>query len=637
MYFAQSFTTFWRMTKYEVLVQVLDRLRQEAPKEFRSYHPEATDAEGLNQARSKSFLHLFLKVKFGLLTFSERESFITEGGGDGGIDAYFIDTDARVIFFLQSKFRQTERNFEAKKIEIEELLKMDIDRILNGEMSDASGVEYNSRIKNLIRNIQKTDHIARYSYQVIILANVSNIARSKLNTLTGGFSSQVFDYARCYKELLFPLVTATYYTFDDLQIALNLSNKNAGSKISYSVSTKHAKLEITVVFVPTIEIASAMHKYRNAILQYNPRSYLEHEGQSVNSEIRRSIEGRDTNEFALFNNGITFLSDETFLNERVGQKDRAKLTLVNPQIINGGQTAYTLSQVYRDHEEPVRTDIFGEKEVLVKIITFDKNDQLPLNQKMDLIDSISRATNSQTAVSGADRRSNESTLKTIQTRCFDEGGLWLERKRGEFSDGVRELYLDSDLIVDRNIFVRAAAIADGAIANAVAKKAFVNTNFPKYAEATPEVFYRYCVAAQILRTVYTSQGEVKDRLRLIIVSQAYVALLFMSPLSSEAKPDLNLIKRTVQLVKEHWDSFRQHLESKYAPSDYWIISTRDNQRWFHLKKYLQKADVEVDVKEFFKDKELGVAKLVTEATPSSQAPQGTADTRPVLDSGEPTR
>jgi len=268
------------MTKYDVLVQVLDRLRQEAPEEYRSYHPEEANVEGVNQARAKAFLHLFLKVKFGLLTFLEREAFITEGTGDGGIDAYYIDTNARTIFFLQSKFRQTERNFEAKKIEVEELLRMDIDRILSGETIDLAGNEYNSKIKNLIRNIQKTDHIARYSYQVIILANVSAIARSKLNTLTGGLSSQVFDYARCYKELLFPLVTATYYTFEDLHIALNLSNKNAGSKISYSVVTKKAKLEITVVFVPTVEIAAAMHKYRNAILQYlspsdKPRASME--------------------------------------------------------------------------------------------------------------------------------------------------------------------------------------------------------------------------------------------------------------------------------------------------------------------------------------------------------------------------
>jgi len=289
------------MTKYNVLVRVLDRLCCEAPSERRSYHPDKTNVDGVNAARSKAFLHLFLKVRFGLLTFEEREKFVTEGSQDGGVDAFYIDTHAKVIYFIQSKFRQTERNFEAKPIELEELLRMDVDRILDGETADYQGVEYNSKIKRFVREVASIDNISRYSYQVVILANVKEVARQKVQQLTGGFAIQIFDHARCYKELLFPLVSANYYTFDDLHISLNLSNKNAGSKISYAVETEAEKLEITVVFVPTIEIAAAMHKYRNAILRYNPRSYLEHEGKGVNSEIRRSIEDRSTNEFALFN------------------------------------------------------------------------------------------------------------------------------------------------------------------------------------------------------------------------------------------------------------------------------------------------------------------------------------------------
>lgn len=174
---------------------------------------------------------------------------------------------------------------------------------------------------------------------------------------------------------------------------MTLSDKNAGTKISYSVQTQSARVHITVAFVPTIEIARTMFKYRNAILRYNPRSYLEHEGKSVNTEIRRSIEGRTTNEFALFNNGITIVSDETHINERIGQKDRAQLTLVNPQIINGGQTAYTLSQIYKENLASSET-VFGQKEVLVKIITFEPSAHLDEARKLELIEDISRATNS---------------------------------------------------------------------------------------------------------------------------------------------------------------------------------------------------------------------------------------------------
>jgi len=57
-------------------------------------------------------------------------------------------------------------------------------------------------------------------------------------------------------------------------------------------------------------------------LKYNPRSYLEFEGAHVNTAIRNTILAETSNEFALLNNGITMISDETNINERIGQKTR---------------------------------------------------------------------------------------------------------------------------------------------------------------------------------------------------------------------------------------------------------------------------------------------------------------------------
>ena len=349
------------MTPYKVLVRVLDQLRAEAPPNHKRYHPSAEDADGLNTARAKAFIHLFLKVYFGLLDFVEREAHVTEGPSDGGIDAYYIDPERKVIYFIQAKFRQTGRNFEEKVIEPEELLQVDIARILDGETSSESGQPYNSKVRALMRKLRSIEDIARYRYRVIILANAKGITKQKLTLLTGGLPTELFDHNACYNRLLFPLVSGSFFNAEELHLALNLSNKNPGSKISYSAITEHGRCEITVVFIPTVEIAKAMYRYRNSILNHNPRSYLEHEGQNVNKSIRSSIETLKTNEFALFNNGITVLSDETYLNERIGQKDRAQLTLVNPQIINGGQPAYTLSQIYKDHMNESPEEVFGEK------------------------------------------------------------------------------------------------------------------------------------------------------------------------------------------------------------------------------------------------------------------------------------
>jgi len=50
-----------------------------------------------------------------------------------------------------------------------------------------------------------------------------------------------------------------------------------------------------------------------------------------------SITGLQTNEFALFNNGITILSYGTDFNEKIGQKGQSPTHLAQPQIINGAR------------------------------------------------------------------------------------------------------------------------------------------------------------------------------------------------------------------------------------------------------------------------------------------------------------
>lgn len=459
------------MSNYETLVRILDQIRNEAPSQYRSYYPVEDDTEKVNQARSKAFIHLFLKVRFGLLDFLEREKWVTDDIDDGGVDGYFIDEETKIICLIQSKFRTNEMNFKDKEIELQEILKMDADRIVKGETSYENGNKYNGKIQILLRKIQSISDIALYKYQVIILANLTNITQPQLNKLVGGLPSEVFNFERCYRQLVFPVVTGTYFSATDVFVYLNLTNKSAGSRIRYNVTTEFRECEITVVFVPTIEIAKLMHKYKNSVLKYNPRSYLDLSDNPVNSQISKSIRDRSSNEFALFNNGITVLSDKTFLTEQTGQKNRAQLKLTNPQIINGGQTAYTLSKIYEDEikgENPEKC--FEDKEVLVKVITFlddeDDSSNGDLATRLSLIEAISKATNLQTDVTDADRRSNDKTQVQIQERIFDEYGQFYERKRGEYWNGSRDGYIDQRRIIDRGIFLRVCLACSGLAAQA---------------------------------------------------------------------------------------------------------------------------------------------------------------------------
>lgn len=461
--------------KYDIYIRILDKMCEEAPGANRRYHPALPDTEKLNQARARASIHLYLKVLFGILDFSEREYFITDGSFDGGIDAYYINSETKTIYLIQAKFRISKKNYENKEITISELLNMDINRILGGDLKDENGNNYNGKIRQLQREISELPDIARYNYRVVVLANLTNVSDSKLRQLAGGYAVEIFDYERTYRELVFPVIAGTYFTASDISIPIDLSNKNAGSKISYTVTTKISDCEITVLFIPTIELAKVMLKYRNSILKYNPRSYLELEGKHVNDAIRNTILDLRTNEFALFNNGITILSDETFINERIGKKNRAQLIVKNPQIINGGQTAFTLSRIYNDHLKNEPEEVFQGKEVLVKIITLMNTNSK--EHKLQLIDEISNATNKQTPVINADKFANENFHIAIQQKIYERYGLLFERKRGEFSDGLNSGYIDKSKIIERNQFFRVFYASNGNVVKGSQKKLFQANKF----------------------------------------------------------------------------------------------------------------------------------------------------------------
>ncbi len=445
------------MSKYQTLVNILDELRKEAPAEYKRYYPIESNIEELNKARARSYIHLFLKVKFGLLQFQERESFITDDKSDGGIDGYFIDQENKIIYFIQSKFRINEKNFENKNIELDELLNMDLDRITKGEQSYADGTKYNNKIQQLIDNIQNIDDYVKYEEKVILLANLKDKYKTKLKPITL-FPTIIFDYQKSYEELLFPVVSGTFYNPKELKITINVTNYGGSNRIDYYVDTEVKECNISVLFVPTEEIGRILYKYKNSILKFNPRSFLELASGSVNQNIKESITDLKSNDFALFNNGITMLSDNTFYSDRVGKRNEAALIVTNPQIINGGQTAFTLSRIYEEHlKDGKNLDIFKTKEVLLKVITFDhdeENESIVDPEKLKLIESISRATNNQTAVTEADRRSNDKIQVDLQQNIFKEFGYFYERKKGEFGDGIRFKYIDRTKIVDRETFLR---------------------------------------------------------------------------------------------------------------------------------------------------------------------------------------
>lgn len=443
---------------YGTLCKVLDALREEAPTSAAVYHPSPSNHDALIQSRSRALLHLFLKTRFGLTSFSKREIQVTDGSQDGGIDAYHIDTLNKKMYFLQSKFRATAGNFSSTNMGVNDLLKMDIARIIHGHKKDESGQPYNDRIKKMQAAIAKLPDGPSYEHRVVLLGNAEHFSPAVIKKLIGNYEVDQFPHTKIYKELLFPVVNGTYFTQPNLLIEINLENVNSEASLDYNVKTESVKANIKVLFVPTREVGRIMSTYKNSVLKFNPRSFLELKGNPVNQEIEASLRDGSGNEFAMFNNGITLISDKTGVSSNTAKYGRAQVSVMNPQLVNGGQTAYTLGRIYETCVGSGDFSVFKGKEVLLKIVTFVSG-KTGADARRILIQDISKASNSQTKVEESDRRSNDQIQLDLQEAFFIEHGFFYERKRGEFADGVNDGYITESDVINREKLVKVALAA----------------------------------------------------------------------------------------------------------------------------------------------------------------------------------
>lgn len=550
-------------------------------------------------------------MKFGLLKFDDRIKYVTDGVDDGGVDGYYIDKNNKIIYFIQAKFRTNEENFESREIKFGELLNMDIDRITEGETEYDDGKKYNVNIQKLIKELHRIPDMGRYKYEIIILANTKEIPQNKLRKLSDSNPVSEFNHTRTYKELVFPVVTGTFYNQSELAISINLLDKNS-EDISYSVETEFKDCEISVLFVPTIEIAKTLYKYKNSILKYNPRSYLDMHSGSVNASIANTIISKKTNEFALFNNGITILSDETDLNKKIGKKGVGQLILKNPQIINGGQTAYTLSMLYADTVQGIKPeDIFDKKEVLLKVITFSNEVDENGDKKLKLIEEISKATNQQTAVSDADRRSNDKIQIDLQRLIYEKYGYFYQRKAGEFGEGLRNKYIDRSQIIDRELMLRLILAINqkpSQARRAGSKTLFKQSNFEntlndssRYEEYVfAFLVYNYLTEIQnkFKKEEYNKDGIINYGYSLRYGKFAVVSAILKQYSKIKDKP----IETTINNTLKNWLNFEKHILNAPVNKRYFREfedqDTGEKRQVLNFDGYYKGVSINVQIKHF---------------------------------------
>ncbi len=595
--------------RYLTLINILDKIRKDAPRidSFSRFHSKKQI--DIEFSRGQAFIHLFLFAKFGIESFKERDKYICDGPVDGGLDAYYISQADKTIYLVQSKFKNTASNFHGETISSSDLIKMELSRILEGEKRDSNGVNYNRKIRLFQSELNELTKKQVFENKVVFLANLKELNDFQIRKLTEKLDYEVYDFERSYLELVKPVCSGTYYDPDKIIIELDLSGKST-PQLSQSIKTSHGKAEITIYFVPTKEIGRVMTKYKNAILRFNPRNYLGLSKNPVNPEIRKSISSLSTNDFALLNNGITILAEDREFTDRSGRKNVGRLTLTNPQIINGGQTAYTLSDIY-EKEYKANQKIFDGKEVLVRVVKLLESKKKAEELRHGFINAISTATNKQTAVKDADRHSSNPVLINIQNDVFRKYGHLVELKQGEFYDGLDKKFIDKDIIIDRTIMIRAYKAFCGLPSPArsqgesrIFEDDFFRTSFSEdnfNNNLSSEIFFAYKVHRYLVALEKKKSGDYGNALRygkyaVVYATSLSVNTKFKSRIASVSLKDIeDYITGQVSRTLGMWKKFEEDIQT-----------SRNNKKYFDPKQdltdfdnYYKGSTLSADLERFF--------------------------------------
>ena len=341
-----------------------------------------------------------------------------------------------------------------------------------------------------------------------------------------------------------------------------------------------------------------MSRYKNAILKYNPRNFLSLSNNKVNRKIMGSIINNNANDFAIYNNGITIIADSFELTESTGTKNVGQIIMLNPQIINGGQTAYVLSKIYEDQREQDYS-VFDGKEVMLKVIILTSKKDL----NIDFIEQISNATNQQTRVEEADRRSNDKIQLSVEEALFDTFGYFYERKKGEFYNGIDRKYIDKNLVVNRYSFLKAYLAWQGDASNA--RRSGMETMFKekrfkdimkKYADFK-KMFFAYKVLINIETVEKTKKHKFGPSMK--YGKMAIIAAIGTYGISDE-DIDVNTIdalaKEKIEQVESLWGDFINYVINKPENIPYTI-----DEHSLDLDVYYKGSTVNSDIKSFFRE------------------------------------
>ncbi|MES0809140.1 AIPR family protein [Roseibium sp. SCPC15] len=357
-----------------------------------------------NKRRSQAFSRLVLETFF-QISSDETDEHIVDGGNDRGIDLIYIDHSNRKISIgtckTVSNFKNSKKNFPADVVDCVISFVQDL-MYHREELLDS----VNGSLALKIRQIWEIFSNDRYKISVYLFSNQARLSSEPKQRLLEALSRHEIELFECgLFELCHGLVKHTKPKFT--KTLTPHSEGVRGPQIRNTLSG----VECSVSLTELVNFCSTQNgNFDDRLIWENVRYFLGIENE-VNREIKESLLAGDVQEFWFLNSGVTIVCDQ-ILSMANGCHP---FKMVNPQIVNGCQTASVLHSV----SEATLADL-SHGSVRVRIIQ---------TTNPELIKKIARASNLQSRIGSRDLRANDDFQIQLaeDLRSF---GFYYKRKRG---------------------------------------------------------------------------------------------------------------------------------------------------------------------------------------------------------------
>ncbi len=352
-----------------------------------------------------------------------------DGSGDGGIDIAFLNradtgegngdipTEGDVWYLIQSKYGSAFRGVGTLLEESQKVLST-----LDGQRSNLSSLAQGllERLKNFKRQAGELDRLVLVFATEEPLSDSLKLVLDDIRAMGRGRFGALFDVES--------VSIATIY-----QRLLSEPNQET-PRINVALDAKMALSgqDLLVGSISLLNLYEFLKAYRSEVgdldqlYEKNVRRFLGSRGK-VNKAMQLTLKTQP-DRFGLFNNGITLVVED-FKQEN----DSSPIRLIEPYVVNGCQTTRTIWEVLHQRLESGGTGTSIELEnwlskakqgvVVAKIVKVGLTGD-------NMLQDITRYTNSQNAVKEKDFLALTSDFKTMARIMGDIYDVFLETQRG---------------------------------------------------------------------------------------------------------------------------------------------------------------------------------------------------------------